>query len=61
LAGNTFAIEGRAELLPMVGVIGDGNIFAEERFVHAFEQAGALVGYGGGGEIVKQKTYQIED
>src|SRR6267154_1932714 len=49
LAGNTFAIEGRAELLQMVGIIGDGNIFAEQRFVHAFEQTRALVGYGGGG------------
>src|ERR1700747_2237965 len=45
----------------MVGVVGDGNIFAEEWLVHAFEKAGALIGYRSSGEIVKEKTYQIED
>src|ERR1700756_3446433 len=45
----------------MVGVVGDGNMLAEERFVHALKKAGPLIGYGGGGEIVKEKTHQIED
>src|ERR1700751_350743 len=45
----------------MVGVVSDGNIFAEERIVHAFEKAGTLVGQSGSGEIVKKKTDQIED
>jgi len=61
LAGDTFAIEGCTQLFRMVGIIGNGNIFAEEWFIYAFEKAGALVGYGSGGEIVKKKTYQIED
>src|SRR6266700_2014626 len=45
----------------MVGVVGDGNISAEQWLVHAFEQARTLVGDRSGGEIVKEKTYLIAD
>ena len=45
----------------MVGIVGDGDVLAEERFAQATRKAGALVGNGGSGEIVEEKTDEIED
>ena len=61
LTRDAFAVEGGAELERMIGVIGDGDIFAEERFAHAVVEARALVLESGGGEIVKEETDEIED
>ena len=60
LARDAFAVEGRAELEGMIGVVGDGDIFAEERFAHAVVEAGAFVLERGGGEIVEEEADEIE-
>src|ERR1700676_3704931 len=45
----------------MVGVIGDGDVFAKERFAHAVVEAGTLVLERGGGKIVKEEADEIEN
>src|SRR5580704_5448549 len=61
LARDAFPVEGGPELEGMVGVIGDRNIFAEERFAHAVVEAGAFVLECGSGEVVEEETDEIED
>src|SRR4029077_20797930 len=61
LAGHAFAVEGHAELERMVGVIGNGDVSAEERFAHAAVEAGTFILELGGGKIVKEETDEIEN
>src|SRR5580700_3715983 len=45
----------------MVGVISNGDVFAEERLAHAVVEAGTFVLERGGGEVVKEEADEIED
>src|SRR5271163_2594667 len=60
-AGDAFAVEGGAELEGVVSVVGDGDILAEERLVHAVVEAGALVLEGCRGEVVEEEADEIKD
>ena len=61
LAGNAFAVEGSAELFGVVDIVGDGDVFPEERFAESAGKAGTLIADGGGGEIVEEETDEVEN
>src|SRR6267378_4134898 len=60
LTRHSLAIEGGALLQWMINVVADADVLSEELFADAFVESGALVFEGGGSEIVKKKTDEIE-
>src|SRR5258708_37110846 len=55
LAGNAFAIERGTELVWMIDVVGNGDVFSKEQLAGAAGEAGGRRLGGGGGEIEKEK------
>ena len=60
LARDAFPVVRRAALQRMIGVVPDGDVVAENFLADAAGEARALIEHGRGGEIVEEKSDQIE-
>src|SRR6516162_8997043 len=60
LGGHAFTVERRTQLLGMVDVVGDGDVFAEQRLADTAGKTGAFVGDRSGREIVEQEADEVQ-